>query len=418
MLKKNLKNIKLLIFKSGDCPPILLDGKEVSADSFIEVEYFDEAQKDLFDYTFKDGVITVYIKDIDLYNALEAKDSEGIREDIKEGTEAYQKLAKYVKDPQGGDMLGLKVKLYFKGDVSKMRTDYVFSDGSVSFLQLDEDKSSTEYPVYKDEKGTYLEMIYGGTLAHYYVEYWFNGSRHLGISFPSWNNGEFIIRNYADDAKLVSDDEMAVGFCDYSCESYTKLAFKYVLAETTAEDKETGVTVSAKKEVDAKLNVTPINKDEQVYTELSKRLSNKEIVSAYEIELDGSYTGDIDVTFTLGKENDGKIATILHKKDNGEIETFERKVQDGKVTVTTKELSPWMIALAKEETPNVSQNANDNDTTTPSENNQNPTTSGPSTTNKGEKDDTPKTGVEDFTLVVIAGVILSTILLAVALKRD
>ncbi len=51
--------------------PYFMSGTNTT--DFIKVEYEDESQKELFDYTFENGVLTLVIKDIDLYNALESK---------------------------------------------------------------------------------------------------------------------------------------------------------------------------------------------------------------------------------------------------------------------------------------------------------------------------------------------------------
>ena len=143
-------------------------------------------------------------------------------------------------------------------------------------------------------------------------------------------------------------------------------------------------------------------------------ISNNNLqIFAYDISLvGGNYKGDLQITFNLGTKYDNKQVTVLHKKQNNEIETFEQKVVNGKVTIKVNELSPFMIALEDTLDNNTEQNNNGSNKpqeTTPTENKP--------TVNKGEKDETPKTGIQDITYIITAVVIISAIGIIATIKR-
>ena len=55
----------------------------------------------------------------------------------------------------------------------------------------------------------------------------------------------------------------------------------------------------------------------------------------------------INVTFTVGDENNNRRFKVLHRKDNGEIETFEGIVKDGRFTIEITEGSPFVVGLGE-----------------------------------------------------------------------
>lgn len=137
------------------------------------------------------------------------------------------------------------------------------------------------------------------------------------------------------------------------------------------------------------VTMTTIEKDNNVYKEMVSKLTEKgytNIFAGYELKLQENYDGDIPVTFSLGTENNGKQAMILHKKADGSYEEFIKTVKDGKIDITVSELSPFMIALT--DTTNTN-NANDNNT------------------NDKKLDNEPKTGVADYTIFASAVALIS-----------
>ena len=126
------------------------------------------------------------------------------------------------------------------------------------------------------------------------------------------------------------------------------------------------------------LNGTTIEKTNSVYTEMLEKLSAKgykNIFNAYELKLvSGNISNGLTITFSLGTENNGKQAIVLHKKADGSFEEFERTIENGKINVEVTELSPFMVAIK--------------DTVVDNNN----------TTNNKVLDNEPKTGVVDYTI--------------------
>ena len=102
------------------------------------------------------------------------------------------------------------------------------------------------------------------------------------------------------------------------------------------------------------------------------------IFNAYELKLaSGNISNGLTITFSLGTENNGKQALILHKKANGSYEEFTETVENGKVNIKVTELSPFMVALKDKTT----------------------TATTPITNNNRKLDNEPKTGVVNYTLL-------------------
>lgn len=97
------------------------------------------------------------------------------------------------------------------------------------------------------------------------------------------------------------------------------------------------------------INGANIDTNNSIYTEMLNRAKAKgysNVFGAYELKLSsGSIKDGLTITFSLGTENNGKQAIVLHKKTDGSYEEFTKTVKDGKIDVTVSELSPFMIAL-------------------------------------------------------------------------
>jgi len=385
--------------------PILISGKNVSLNDYISLEYEDEKQKELFDYTFENNTLTVKVKDIDVYNAmLERKYITDKNDPV------YQKMSKYARVSESGNCyVGLDVKIYFKGDITRIETADISKTGYVAALGEDVDITN----VYgTDEKGKYAKLGSYGELGFKTDEDtygWRMGASGWDKlwSYNWYNRDKTVVRFLTDNETKVHDyEEGYFGYSNTTCSAYAIWNFKLELAETAVADQEKGVSITAKKDMNAKIKVDVLDKASEPYKDLSGKVGDNEILKAFEVSMDGNYTGAIKVTFDVGTEYNGRAATVYHKKANGEIETLNAKVNNGKVTVSVKELSPFMVTVAKAETP-----------TNPTTEEPEETPSKPATTDR-KKDNPPKTGTVD-TMPIVAGIVgLATIGLAVILKKD
>lgn len=131
----------------------------------------------------------------------------------------------------------------------------------------------------------------------------------------------------------------------------------------------------------ATINGTNIDKTSSIYTEMLSKAKEKgfnNIFNAYELKLaSGNISNGLTITFSLGTENNGKQALILHKKANGSYEEFTETVENGKVNIKVTELSPFMVALKDKTT----------------------TATTPIANNNRKLDNEPKTGVSNYTLL-------------------
>lgn len=97
------------------------------------------------------------------------------------------------------------------------------------------------------------------------------------------------------------------------------------------------------------VNMTLVEKDNEVYKSMSKELENNgltNIIGCYELTAYGTIGNDTKVSFNLGTNYNGKEVQILHKKHDNTYEVFKTKVSEGKATISVSELSPFMIALS------------------------------------------------------------------------
>lgn len=131
----------------------------------------------------------------------------------------------------------------------------------------------------------------------------------------------------------------------------------------------------------ATINGTIIEKTSSIYAEMLSKVKEKgfnNIFNAYELKLvNGNISNGLTITFSLGTENNGKQALILHKKANGSYEEFTETVENGKVNIKVTELSPFMVALKDKTT----------------------TATTPIANNNRKLDNEPKTGVANYTLL-------------------
>ncbi|MCI8397490.1 MAG: hypothetical protein HFJ52_07790 [Clostridia bacterium] len=288
--------------------------------------------------------------------------------------------------------------------------------------------------------GTYQELgcMVTDIPDEYYLQ--LNTGINLGTNINLKGLGDFTLnRTYSDDngekyyeyksaVKSVKEIDKKVEEFEFDLKDIDtnkiqhftlKLSFIGEIEKTyTVNDKTTGVGISlnATTELGLSLKADTIKEDNETYIKMKNTLaiSNNNLqIFAYDISLvGGNYKGDLQITFNLGTKYDNKQVTVLHKKQNNEIETFEQKVVNGKVTIKVNELSPFMIAL--EDTLDNNTEQNNNGSNKPQETT--PTVNKP-TVNKGEKDETPKTGIQDITYIITAVVIISAVGIIATIKR-
>ena len=117
----------------------------------------------------------------------------------------------------------------------------------------------------------------------------------------------------------------------------------------TLSDATTGVTVKGRMSAGAKLTV----KDQILHAagcdacdEIRSRQAQGQIVFCADISLSGSYTGELEVSFPVGDQYNGKTVTILHC-NNGEMEYVVCTVRDGIATGKFKKLSPYAVMIGE-----------------------------------------------------------------------
>ncbi len=99
-----------------------------------------------------------------------------------------------------------------------------------------------------------------------------------------------------------------------------------------------------------KLSGEAIENTHDTFKELLSVASKKgfnQVFKAYELKLvEGDINGKLKITFSIGQENNGKKALVLHKKHDNTVEEFEAIVENGLITIEVEELSPFMVALS------------------------------------------------------------------------
>ncbi|MEG1719537.1 MAG: lectin like domain-containing protein [Clostridia bacterium] len=160
----------------------------------------------------------------------------------------------------------------------------------------------------------------------------------------------------------------------------------------TFEDKKEDVSVSGTFTKNAKLVITKAEKGNAEFDNIYKLIDESQMhIGAYTVEMvDGTYAGELTITFGVDAKYNGKTFTVYHEKKDGTIETFKQVAENGKVIIKVTELSPFMLTVLKDvpevppkdpETPTVPDKPND--TNKPNKpgtsNNQNPPQTGDTT---------------------------------------
>lgn len=122
-------------------------------------------------------------------------------------------------------------------------------------------------------------------------------------------------------------------------------------------------------------------------TEIFRNNGFENILDAHELKLVGldELPEPIQITFSVGKEYDGKTVCIIHQKKDNTYEEFKNvKVINGQVTITVSELSPFVIGLEPENEQIITEEEISTGDTI-----------------LGEKDDSPKMGTIDIVKYIV-----------------
>ena len=108
-----------------------------------------------------------------------------------------------------------------------------------------------------------------------------------------------------------------------------------------------GIKISGELSDDASLTVKNLEPNTKEYTTYvsAEPVKGKLILGVYDITLSGSINGQVQLTFQVSSEYNGKNVVILHYLDDGSYETYRGTVENGQVTVSVKGFSPYVIAL-------------------------------------------------------------------------
>ena len=176
--------------------------------------------------------------------------------------------------------------------------------------------------------------------------------------------------------------------------------------EIYVENKETNTDTKLKFDLQGNFKGTikaeEISKSDLIYGKVEENLNIEENLHIWIGNIyieNGSFEGNLKLTFNVGEQYNGKNYLVAHmNNEKYEFEEFTGIVKDGKIEIIVDNLSPFGISIFENKTTTETDNTQEN---------QKPT----QPTNKGEKDETPKTGTID----IIGYVLLVTTLAGVGI---
>lgn len=125
------------------------------------------------------------------------------------------------------------------------------------------------------------------------------------------------------------------------------------IAQMELSDSKNLVTIRGELSAGASVSVDTLLPDTDRYQALTdaEDLDGETVIGIYDVHLDGKLEGEVELTFHVGTEYNGKTVTILHYTDEaGKVyEVLEGKVKDGTVTVKVDSFSPFVLALQEQE---------------------------------------------------------------------
>lgn len=260
------------------------------------------------------------------------------------------------------------------GSQTQIFTSYDYSDAYYR-LALSQDVGES---IYIDKIGTLKytgQEVVGNMKVPYYI---YKMKIEDTSIFYKQQNIDFLVEIVDKNTKQGAYNEITFNILGDTRQTYT----------VNDESKNIGISLNAATEVGVSLKADTINEADNTYIEMTNVVANNKDylwIGAYDIKLvGGNYKGDLLLTFDLGEENNGKKVYILHKLNNGDFEHFYEVVENGKVTIKVTELSPFLLAYEEQPT---EQAEGETEQLTTNE-----------TANEeiahGEKDETPKTGID------------------------
>ncbi|MCI7814059.1 MAG: InlB B-repeat-containing protein [Robinsoniella sp.] len=113
------------------------------------------------------------------------------------------------------------------------------------------------------------------------------------------------------------------------------------------DDKESGVMLSGYFNGSPRLWVVTLTPGNKTYEELKKlpAMTGKKPINAFDISIiDGTFTGNMVLTFAVNEGYNGKTLTVIHKKTDGTFEVFTPVASNGKIVVNVTDLGSFMLA--------------------------------------------------------------------------
>ena len=113
------------------------------------------------------------------------------------------------------------------------------------------------------------------------------------------------------------------------------------------DDKESGIMLSGNFNGSPKLWVVALNPGNKTYEELKAvpAMTGKKPIGAFDISIiDGTFSGNMVLTFAVNEGYNGKTLTVIHKKTDGTIEFFTPVASNGKIVINVNDLGSFMLA--------------------------------------------------------------------------
>lgn len=278
------------------------------------------------------------------------------------------------------------------------QNDELYISGTKFYCNI----TSNDYEINKDTNQATLVISDGYNLTYKSND----GKETIDTDLQKYIQGEKVQLNF-ENIKAKENCEF-IGWSDVpnsTVPKYTKAESKFVMPSSNTElyavfnitkitNSQTKTTVQGKFSYNSVLNVVKIEDSKNEYKNLKLKLKSDEtIICSYEVSINGIYSGNVEITFTIDEKYNNKEITVYHQKADNTTEELKAIAKDGKVIINVSELSPFMLAVNDESTNNTVQNI---------------------VTQSNISQNAPKTGDNIF---VMAGILVITISIITVLKR-
>ena len=170
----------------------------------------------------------------------------------------------------------------------------------------------------------------------------YSNNKTEDIIYSEKTKNDFI---FSTNELTLDDKEIEITYKNKTLKQSITVQERY----TKDEIKENDIIIQGKLDINSVLIV----KETEEYEKHFGIIKDVNILECYEVKLTGKYKGNLQLTFDVGTEHNGKTAYVLHKKKDESIEKFEQNIEDGKVIITVDELSPFIIYIEKEKIKNL-----------------------------------------------------------------